>query len=187
MTPYYYFKNYNKKTLVIVTNPSGLKISKAELYPDERVPVTSAASRSGVYENQHTPRPWTWAWTTDDGPFEIWRGRALYLRLDKSQLSLFSPRRLLSWMDPTELKVTTEFTQLYLGKTSRATCGMYGTSKEGRKVVLTMDPQPYNDALFNVTYDGICEDEDFFPHLLMGRELSARLKVPFKEEIQWKG
>jgi hypothetical protein len=35
-----------------------------------------------------------------------------------------------------------------------------------------------------VTYDGICEDQDFFPILMIGREMAGRLQIPFCETVQ---
>lgn len=152
----------------------GRKIVSSHLVDIEPAISLTAILRTGEFDNQGSSQPWTWAWTTDSSSFEIWRPRGLYLRLDSTGAIEKFQNRIYTIRAPVALSI---------GKTGPISYGIIGHNLDGSKVNLVKDTYPFFDALMNVTYDGICEDEDFFPLFMMGRELATRLKIPFNETI----
>lgn len=167
----YVFKS-STKSLQLQVSDDGRKIlsSRLESGNDEKLEVFPANVRTGIFDNQGSSHPWTWAWTTDNGLFEIWKPSGIYLALDPAgNINLFR-RRVYSLKTPKEL---------WIGKTGPISYGIVALSFDDTKVSLVKDTYPFWDAYMNVTYDGLCEDEDFYPLRLMGRELSTRLSIPF--------
>jgi hypothetical protein len=147
---------------------------------NEKLEIWSSSLRTGEFDNQGSSHSWTWAWTTDGGSFEIWTPKGIYLSLDSAGgINLFS-RSLFSGRTY-NLKTPKE---LCIGKTGWISYGIVAINFDGSKVSLVKDTYPFWDACMNVTYDGICEDEDFYPLRMMGRELSKRLSIPFDESIR---
>lgn len=86
----YLFKSF-KKYLHIHASVNGRKILSSRLTEEEPEMAQMTNVRIGSFDNQGTPKPWTWAWTTDEHSFEIWRSSGLYLRLDSEGIKIFKP------------------------------------------------------------------------------------------------
>lgn len=169
----YHFK-FADKYLQVTPSLDGRKILSSLVKNTEPTMTPNSIFRTGEFDNQGSSRPWTWAWTTDKNPFEIWRPGGLYLKLDPiGQITLFK-YKIYSLKAPVALSI---------GKTGPFSYGVIGLNSDGLKTSLIKDTYPFFDSLFNTTYDGLCEDEDFFPLLKMGRELASKLKIPFDETI----
>tara|TARA_B110001454_G_scaffold124375_1_gene116033 strand:- start:17841 stop:18371 length:531 start_codon:yes stop_codon:yes gene_type:complete len=172
----YFFKSLSK-ILRLKVSDDGLKIVASYLQTDsdDNLEVLSPGVRVGEFDNQGSSYSWTWAWTTDNASFEIWKPSGIYLKLESTgEITLFRKRG-------QSLKTPKE---LWLGKTGLISYGIIAGNFDGSKVSLVKDSYPFWDAYMNVTYDGICEDEDFYPLRMMGRELSKRLRIPFDESIR---
>ncbi|MBK7962814.1 MAG: hypothetical protein IPK04_17440 [Bdellovibrionales bacterium] len=136
--------------------------------------MNTSILRTGKFDNQGSSQPWTWAWTTDAHSFEIWRPNGICLRLDTaSSLKIFGFREY-TLRAPVSISI---------GKTGPVSYGLIGLNSDGSTISLIKDTYPFFDANFNSTYDGLFEDEDFYPHQEMGRELASRLKIPFDSQI----
>ncbi|NUM60490.1 MAG: hypothetical protein HUU56_17845 [Bdellovibrionaceae bacterium] len=168
----YYFKSKDK-FLQIQTSPDQRKIVSSYV-TNELINQEASTLRTGVFDNQGSSQAWTWAWTTDEGHFEVWRPTGLYLSLDSEGLLKVFRFREIIFQTPASLQI---------GKTGVISYGIVAIYSNGTRVSLLKDTYPFLDALFNVTYDGICEDENFYPLIMIGRELALRLKIEIDETI----
>ncbi|MCK6597324.1 MAG: hypothetical protein L6Q37_03095, partial [Bdellovibrionaceae bacterium] len=65
----YYFKSKDK-FLQIQTSPDQRKIVSSYV-TNELINQEASTLRTGVFDNQGSSQAWTWAWTTDEGHFEV--------------------------------------------------------------------------------------------------------------------
>lgn len=152
------------------------KILKYEIIKEK--PFLPNDCRKGFFDDQGSSSPWTWAWTTDGAAFECWRPSGLQLRLVNQDIMLIRPTFLGNRINQIP---TSKIKSLSIGKTSRFSLGLIGFGHEGQSYPLLKDTYPVMDAALNITYDGICEIEDLFPLIMMGRELARRLAISFNE------
>lgn len=169
----YCFKS-QKKVLQFQTSTDKCNILNSHLTEIENLNPNLSKLRTGAFDNQGSSQPWTWAWTTDDSSFEVWRPSGIYLRLESNdEITIFNYRK----------RTLKKPIALSFGKTGLISFGIIGLNSDGKKTSLIKDTYPFFDALMNVTYDGISEDENFHPLLMIGRELASRLQLQFNEGI----
>lgn len=169
----YLFKSA-QKFLLLQTSDDGQKILSSQISNIEPTFSSATTIRNGIFDNQGSRNAWTWAWTTDSHSFEVWSPKGLYVKVDPNgDLIILQSRRY----------QTKSLTSISIGKTGRFSFGVIGLSSDGSKVIILKDTYPFFDSVFNSTYDKVCEEEDFFPLQMIGKELSSLLNIPFNSTI----
>ncbi len=167
-----YVFNAFKKTLQFETD--GLKVLSSQVFDDGTGKKPLVGERTGAFDNQGSPKPWTWAWTTDHGTFEIWKPQGICLKLEEQKIVFFN----FGWSFFSKRSnevLRKQISEIKLGKTGPISFGIIAILNDGSQLSLLKDTYPFFDAHMNVTYDGICEDEDFFPLQMMASRLKELL------------
>lgn len=169
----YLFKSA-QKFLQIQTSADGRKVISSQISDIEPIFSSATVIRIGIFDNQGSRHAWTWAWTIDPHSFEVWSPKGLCFKVNPTGDLIFIESRRYE---------TKSLTSICIGKTGWVSYGIIGLSSDGSKVSILKDTYPFFDSVFNSTYDGLCEEEDFFPLQMIGKELSSRLKIPFDSTI----